>query len=161
MLQFLLDITQVAGSLALVGTVILLGRELRLNNRLARARNTQELVSLSAPFHLGISRDRGLAELRDQGRTSYETMDPIDRSRYRYLLIWYLIFHENVHYQWRQGLLDDHAYKPWASDFTRFIRRNRIERLWPELRELFQDEFVVHVTSLIAGQQSHTPCPAD
>jgi len=151
--RFLVDTASILGSISLVVSVLLLFRELRVNNRLTRAGNTQALVSLSSPFYMGVIQDRTLAQLYARGGQDVESMDEVDRYRYNSLLVWWLIFHENVFYQWRQRLLDESSYKPWVRELELFVRRHNLVNSWPLLRDLFQDEFAQHVDRLIVERR--------
>src|SRR5687768_3898803 len=95
-LKVVSEYAQILGGVALVISVILLILELRVNNRLVRAANTQALVSLSSPFNLALIQDRKMAEFFARGASHLSQMDEVDRYRYKTLLIWWLIFHENV-----------------------------------------------------------------
>jgi hypothetical protein len=150
----LVDVTNVAtimGALSLVVSVWLLFRELRENNKLTRAANTQALVELSSPFFLGLIQDRNMAEIYLRGARALEEMDEVDRYRYKSLIVWWLVFHENIYYQWRNGLLDHHSYKPWANDLKTFIALQKIGPLWEEMKYLFQDEFAEHISEILEG----------
>lgn len=158
-LQDITNLFTVAGAVALIVSAWLLFHELRTNNRLVRAANTQSLVALSSPFHLCLIQDRKLAEMQVHGAAQYEAMDEIDRYRYQGLLIWWLVYHENVYYQWRQGLLDDASYAPWAVELELFIEQHRLGDRWDTMRRQFQTEFAEHVSRLIASDQGHRTRP--
>ena len=149
-LHLLVDISAIFGSIALVVSVLLLALELRESNRLIKAANTQALVSLSTPFNMGLIQDRKMAEFYVHGARQFASMDEIDRYRYKSLLIWWLIFHENIYYQWRQGLLDKHTFKPWTKDLKVFIVQQDLGVHWGLMHNLFQDEFSNFVAQLIA-----------
>jgi hypothetical protein len=149
-LKDLVDISSVLGSLALVVSMLLLFRELRETNRLTRAANTQAMVDLSSPFYTSLFQDRQLAELFNQGARDFDSLDGVDQFRYKQMLIWWLIFHENVFYQRCQGLLDRHTFKPWARDLKLFVHRQNLERHWPELKGLLQDKFAAYVSLVLA-----------
>ncbi len=162
LLHFIVDITSILGSLSLVVSVLLLFRELRQSNRLTRAANTQTLVSLSSPYYIGLIQDRTLAQLYHRGSHGVEEMDEVDQYRYKTMIVWWLIFHENVFYQWRLRLLDGRSFKPWVRDLEMFVSRHNLADSWPSLRELFQDDFARHVDRLIAQGQGHeAPAAAD
>jgi hypothetical protein len=148
-LQDVTNIATIMGSLSLVVSVWLLFRELRDTNKLTRAANTQSLVDLSSPFYLGLIQDRQMAEIYLRGARALEEMDEVDRYRYKSLIVWWLVFHENIYYQWRNGLLDHHSYKPWANDLKSFIALQKIEPLWEEMKHLFQDEFTSHIGEIL------------
>jgi hypothetical protein len=149
-LQDITNVASILGSLALVVSVIILIRELRAGNKLIKASNTQALVQLSSPFQMGLIQDRQMAQLCARGSRSFDDLDDIDQYRYRSLVTWWLVFHENVYYQWKQGLLDDHTYKPWAKDLRVFLRDQNLGRLWAKMEDMFQDEFANHVSGLIS-----------
>jgi hypothetical protein len=149
------NVALIIGGICGAISVLLLFRELRENNKLTRAANTQALVELSAPFYMGLIQDRQMAELYLQGGKGTDGMDEVDRYRYKSLVVWWLVFHENVYYQWRNGLLDHHSYKPWSVDLRVFVRQQDIGRNWDEMSHLFQDEFANHVSRII----EETPRP--
>ena len=144
-------IASIGGSLSLIISVWLLFLEVRTNNRLARAANAQAMVELSGPLYLSQVQDRSLAEFCDRCTRDFQSLDEVDRQRYRNWLIWWLVFHENVFYQRRQGLLDDRAFRPWSRDLQMFIEQQNLIQHWGELKHLFQDEFTDHVSQIIAN----------
>jgi hypothetical protein len=149
-LQDVTSIFNIVAAIALVISAALVYLELRENNRLARASNTQSLVRLSSPFISAIVQDRKMAEFYVHGAKAIDQMDPVDQYRYRSLVTWWLIFHENAFYQWRRGLLDDLSYKPWGVDLALFIEQQDLASQWDSFRHLFQDEFAEHVNAQIA-----------
>lgn len=156
-LKALVDISSVLGSLALVISVIFLFRELRETNRLTRAANAQAMVDLSGPFYTSLFQDRQLAELFNHGAHDFPSLDKVDQYRYKQMLIWWLIFHENIFYQRRQGLLDRHTFKPWARDLKLFVQRQNLATHWDELHPLFQDEFGNYVTLVLDEMKKQWP----
>ncbi len=149
-LQLWVNISSVLGSLSLVVSVLLLLREVRQTNLLTRAANAQTLVEMSSPYYLGVVQDRALAELFLRGAKDSTALDEVDRHRYRTLLIWWLIFYENIFYQRQQHLLDRHAYGPWWRDLELFVREHNLPRHWDTLQGLFQEEFARKVGEVVA-----------
>lgn len=140
----------IAGSASLVVSVLLLFREVRVNNRLTRAANVQALVGLSGPFYMALVQDRQLAELCARGVKGAD-FDEVDRLRYQNLLICWLTFYENIFYQRRQGLLDRHAFEPWRRELEMFLRRQKVAAHWGDIRDLFQEEFAAYVVAVLGG----------
>ena len=147
------DVAQIIGGIALFVSVFLLILELRVNNRLVRAANTQALVSLSSPFNLALIQDRKIAEFYARGASHLMEMDEVDKYRYKALLIWWLIFHENVFFQWREGLLANHSYQAWANEFKQFVLQQKLWLQWADMKNSFEKTFVVHVEKLIQDCQ--------
>jgi len=146
----LANLSTVIGAFALVVSAWLLFHELRTNNKLVKAANTQSLVALSSPFNLSLIQDRNLADLYTRGAAQYDTLDAVDQYRYKCLLKWWLIYYENVFYQWQQGMLDDLSYEPWATDLKLFIAQHNLRAHWKEIRNQYQVGFADHISRQIA-----------
>jgi hypothetical protein len=156
MLDTLVAITSILGSLSLVVSVLLLIRELRESRRLARASNAQALVGMSATYYLGLIQDRSLAELASRSG-GFEEFDPIDKDRYRRLLIWWLIFYENVYYQHRHGLLESGTFRAWWRDLFLFLQEHHVARFWGDLRPLFLEGFAREIDGLLERERLEMP----
>ncbi len=116
---------------------------------LARNANVQSLVSLSSPYNLELITDPEMARLWVEGAEKFETYDEVDRFRYKQLLNWWLILHENVFYQRQKNLLDAGIYEAWSRDLEFFIEKHRLDHYWTELEAAFQSEFCKYVEKLI------------
>jgi hypothetical protein len=116
---------------------------------LTKIANVQALVGLSSPYNLELIKDPNMARFWVEGAEKFESYDEVDKFRYKQLLIWWLILHENIFYQKQKGLLDKDIYAAWSCDLELFIKKHRLERLWPELAAAFQSEFFMYVDNLV------------
>lgn len=130
-------------------SVIFIWLQLRRQTRLARVANTQALVEISSPFILELIRDPAVAGLWINGARDYDTFDAVKQYQYRSLLVWWLIFQENVFYQRQEGLLDKNIYASWDYDLRLFITQQNLKLRWAELKDMFQTEFRNYVTLLV------------
>src|ERR1043165_84273 len=126
-------------------SVFFIWGQLRQQARITRVANTQALVGLSSPFNMQLIQDRQTAELWVTGPRDYERMDEVDRYRYRMLLYWWLIFHENVFYQKQNDLLDEYIFASWAYDLEHFVARQNLQAHWDDLRAGFRRGFARHM----------------
>lgn len=123
--------------------------QLRTQSRLTQAANTQSLVELSSPFNLLLIQDRDFARLWIHGPREFATMDEVDQFRFRNLITWWMIFHENIYYQWEKKLIDETTYRAWDSDLRKFVPMVDLLRHWPDFRYVCQKNFVTYVETLI------------
>jgi len=130
-------------------SLFLVWSQLRQQSRLTKAANTQALVELSSPFNLQLIQDRNFAQFWVQGASLFEGMDEVERYRFRSLLIWWLIFHENIFYQRQKRLIDEPTYSSWNEDLKNFVDRMNLAEHWPGLRGSFQKGFAEHVGKLV------------
>jgi hypothetical protein len=148
------NIAAVVESIVVVVSVILILIQLRLQTKLTRIANTQALVEISSPFNLELIKDPAMAALWIKGVEDYDSFDEVKKYQYKSLLIWWLIFQENIFYQNQEGLLDEKIYRSWDYDLRLFVARNLGER-WVELKDAFQADFRDYVTSLIPKQTTN------
>ena len=149
-LQALATIAGIIQTIFFILSVFFIWYQIREHNRLTRAANTQSLVALSSPFLLQLSQDRKLAELWVNGTKNYETMDEVEQFRYLQLLFWWLILHENIYYQYHNGLVDEKIYQGWKRELQEFIRAKRIDLFWnKDMKPFFRTEFQQAVEKMI------------
>lgn len=130
-------------------SLLLVWLQLRQQTNLTRAANAQALVELSSPFNLQLIQDREMARLWVSGAASFAEMDEVDQYRFKSLLIWWLILHENIFYQRRKNLIDEEAYRPWLRDLKDFTVRMDLPKHWPGLRSALQKDFAAHMDEVI------------
>jgi len=129
------------------------GRQLEQQTKLARVANTQTLVELSSPFNMQLAQDENMAELWVKGPRDSEQYTEVKKYQYKSLLIWWLIFYENIYYQNQNGMLDNYIYSAWATDIEHFVNEHAIEQHWSSLRKKYQPEFVKHIDGIIEAKK--------
>lgn len=154
-LQDWANVATIIGVLSIPLSAFFIWLQLRQQTLLAKVANTQSLVELSSPFNLQLIQDPKMAEYWVHGAEQYPNFDPVEQYRYKSLLIWWLILHENIFFQWKSGLLDRTIYESWQYDLERFALY-QLRGLWPELKLAFQPDFVRHVEGLIGKTNPNT-----
>ena len=152
-MDLVVQICTILGNLALIAGVLMVLRQLRDAFHQTRASNAQRMVEIASPFLLASVSSREVAELALRSAENYDALDPVDQRRFRSLLIFWLIFYENVYYQRRHRFLDRHAFLPWLNDLKHFIREHNVGRHWDGLHGLFQEEFAHTVSKLVVEIQ--------
>ena len=152
-LDMLANAATVVEAAFVVISVFFIWREIRQSNKLTKAANVQALTELSSPFNMQLIQDRQMAEFWYKGASQFDKMDEIDQRRYMELLIWWLILHENVYYQYAKGLIDKDFYAGWSYDLEKFVKLQNLGRHWESMRISYQAEFAEHVSELIQKAQ--------
>jgi len=143
------NLSQIFGSIAVGLSLLFIATQLKLQTNLARASNSQSFVNASSSFVLAIGGDAELMKLYDTGGEGYESLGTEKQVQFRYLVGWWLTFYENVVYQHGCDLLDDGVHDAWMKDMKGFIRRRRVDKVWPELIGNYSDEFISQFAPLI------------
>jgi hypothetical protein len=149
-LQSLANLAIIVQTVFFIISVLFIGHQIREQNRLTRAANTLSLVNVSSPYYLQLSQDRKLAELWINGTRDFEILDEVDQFRYIQLISGWLTHHENVYYQYRNGLLDKTIYQAWEADLQHFVRRVQLGLFWDRhYKRFFQTEFQAKIEALL------------
>ncbi|MCL6436666.1 MAG: hypothetical protein K6T90_21145 [Leptolyngbyaceae cyanobacterium HOT.MB2.61] len=67
-----------------------------------------------------------VARLSKMGR-QIEQDSEIARLHHREMRVQWLIFHEDIYYQWKQKLLDDEIYRSWLADLEDVVQKHNLE----------------------------------
>jgi hypothetical protein len=147
------NVANVVEAIAVVISLIFIGRQLKQQTNLTKFGNVQTLVELSSPMMLALLQDERLTEIWATGRDRYDSFTALQQQRYRHLLDWWLTYYENIFQQRRCGLLDESMYEAWTSDLTSFIRRRNLARHWHDIEHLYEARFRAHVSDLVYKTQ--------
>jgi|GEM_PF-829165 len=126
----------------LAGSVILIWWQLKKQTDLTRIANTQAQVALVSPFNLEIAKDPDLAKLWMVNPKEWADLNPGEKHQYESMLIWWLIFYENIFFQKQSKLLNQEIFNAWQQDLDAFIKEKHLENYWPrpgKYNQLFVD----------------------
>jgi len=116
-------------------------RESRNQNELIKVANTSRIMQLLVPFDILLIQNREVAEFWEQGADKYHTYDEVDKTRYSNMVTWWLLLHENIFLQFRNGYLDRSVYEAWTRDLDLFVERQKMHSHWWKYRIYLADDF--------------------
>jgi hypothetical protein len=149
------DWTYIVTIIGVVGISIsafLIWLQLRQQTQLAKNHNIQSLPQLSSPLNSANIQDVKMLEYWQRCAENYNQSDPVDQYRYKSFLIWWLIQHENIFYQWHSGMLDETIYRTWNQNLQNFANYH-LAAYWNELKSSFKPSFIKHVDAIINNSQ--------
>lgn len=142
-------VIDVIQTLLLVLSAGLVVYQLRQANKLARAANAQSLVAHAGTLNTLLMENAELAAIwYAAGKASPEVAGPMQRERYREMLVQWLIFHENIFHQNQLGLLDPAIYKAWDRDLAWTARDHDLSVLGEDILVFFPGDFGRHLVAL-------------
>lgn len=145
-LEQLAAISTIAQSILVVTSLVFIWFQLRQNTELTRAANVQSLVGHFTNFNALLVENPEVASLWYAKGKQLQKAE--DFYRYRELLVLWLIFHENVYYQYAKRLLDRQIYQSWHIDLRDTVREHNLSVLGIDLAQLFPGEYGQHLLSL-------------
>jgi hypothetical protein len=156
-LSDLTNYSQIVQAVVVVISLIFVVYELRQNRELAKAANTQALTEHAASFNSMLIQDGKLAELWYSFGRELDGATASDRLRYREMLVQWLIFHENIYRQHKNGLLDEETYNSWLWDLKHTVKNHNLGAVTPSLQEVFPGSFGQHLLELKSEATKATP----
>jgi len=153
-LETLAHMSTIAQAVFVIVSLIFIWRQLKQGNQLARAANANALTEQAATFNSLLFQNGDLAELWHSYGQSPQELSKADRFRYQEMMTQWLILHENIHYQWRVGLLDEGIYRNWENDLGSTLTKHNLEPFIGDIGQLFSGEFLSHVERLQRREQS-------
>ncbi len=142
----LANISTIAQAILVIVSLGFIWHQLRQSTKLAKAANSQALVEHAASFNAMLIQSSELAKL--WYLFGQNISDAISVVRYRELLVQWLIFHENIYYQWRKGLLDSETYNSWLEDLKHTVSNHNLELVSKDVRKIFPGKFGNHILEL-------------
>jgi hypothetical protein len=151
-LQNLASIVGIVEAVFFIISVLFIWIQIRESNRLARSANLQALSDLTSPIFFQLGQDRQTAEIWVKGSTAFATLDEVDQFRYIQLISGWLIIHENMFYQYHNGLLDRSIYQSWEVQLEDFVKRMNLSIHWEkEFKPFFMTEFGDEVERILSS----------
>jgi len=103
----LANIAQIIGAVAIVVSLIYVGRELKANTAAVEAASLQSITNSSSVSMLSVVENADLADIRMRGDADPEQLTGADRMRYVLYQRQMWLHFQNVWTQWKLGVIDD------------------------------------------------------
>ncbi len=131
-------------------------KQLKQQTDLARFANTQALVALASPFTLEMAKNIEMAELWAITAEQWENLYDGKKQQHKSMIIWWLVFYENIFFQAERELLDKDIYVGWKKDIDAFVDEQLVEKHWSSVRTKYHDKFVVYIDELIKKKENRS-----
>ena len=118
------------------------------NTKLARAANVQSLTEHAQSFNSLLFQHPELAQLWYGYGKNLEKLAPEKQLQYREMLVQWFIFHQNIYYQWKRGLLEESIYNSWLYDLELTVHKHNMRLITENIEEFFPGEFGRHLSEL-------------
>ncbi len=124
-------IGELAGGVAVIGSLLYLAAQVRQNTNTARASADLEAAKQMADWHSRVSDNPALAALWDGAVGDSHEMDVDERRRFRWFIAEYFFMAEGLYRQYRRGLLSNDSWLPhtWL---LHSLAHNEVVRGWWE-----------------------------
>jgi hypothetical protein len=166
MLEALGNLGDFLGGIAVIATLAYLAIQVRQNtkqmeqsSRVVAASAYQNLTELISQNNNLTATDRAFAELRLRGREGIEELDEIDRMRVTSSVMNFFRTMENIHQQYKAGLLNADQYESWNRLIAFHLSHRGTRQIWSRISPLFSTEFQSKISAMLDGQQQESLRP--
>ncbi len=152
----LANIGQIVGSLAVIGSLIFVGLQIRQNTRATRATALQ----MNADYWLNyftLLADKQFSEVYSKGAVGKVELEGSQFGQFFFLCRATFMGCENQHHQYLSGLLDDDAYKGYEATIREQIAAfPGVRAMWQLVKHTYGTEFAKFLDKQIAGTDRHS-----
>ncbi|MDX1577132.1 MAG: hypothetical protein R3266_01555 [Gemmatimonadota bacterium] len=139
------QIAEVVAAVAVVISLVYVGRELRSNTAAVRAASVQEVANLSAEILLTTAADSALARLRQIGDRDPSRLGEADRYRYATLIRQAWLTMQNAYFQNELDVIDPRVWEGYGRIVCAMWSNPGIRATWPAHRGVLDSGFVAFV----------------
>lgn len=143
------DVVEVVGLLAIVGSVVFLGLEIRQNTVQLRLANQQSTLALAHDWDaLAMDADFSnvyVTGIQDLSALALSDFQRFDRFIGQGLNIWEFAFES-----YQSGTMSDETWSAWNRWFAGEISQTSWQEIWESKRSGYGEAFVAHVDAIIA-----------
>jgi hypothetical protein len=127
------EVAEVVAAVGVLLSLLYVGYEIKQNTTAVRSTAYQAIHDAEDGFWADLASDAGAARLWQQGLdTGLESLEEGDRERFTVVVRRLIYLFQNVHYQYRKGVVDEELWEAWLASLDEFLFE-------PGFREVFLD----------------------
>ena len=143
------EVAELLGIAAIVASLIFVGLELQQSRRIAIADVYQQQANLLVEIHNNQMATEPYM-LAVQKLRSGQELNETDRTYLRAAIASWLSYFENVHFQYRQGLLSAEHWQSVRNDLGNLLQQEIWRDEWNSVRELYRESFATEIDDLVS-----------
>jgi len=150
-------VSEIIGAVGVVVTLVYLAVQIRNNTKAVRAATYDSFVAQFRDWNAPL---RANPELSAQFAIQIEEIDKLDeraRKHATHVFFDFLKLAENLHYQYRMGMIDDSLWSGWDTFFHHYLSAPGMVWYWERRRDFCDPEFRKWVDALHAKKPPDAP----
>jgi hypothetical protein len=150
-LSELAQLAEVVAAMAVVLSLIYVGRELQSNTAAIRAASLQGVADASAEILLSTASDSALSRIRQVGNRDVSLLTEAEAYRYHTLLRQVLLSLQNVYFQHELGVLDSRIWAGYQRVLCDMFANPGVRDAWAVHEHILDPEFAKLVEDCMTG----------
>lgn len=154
-------IGEMVGAVAVVISLLYLGRQVREGARAELASTEMEAARMWSEFHTRVAHSPDMARIWDTAHTDHDSLEPVERQRFVWLIAEYFFLVEGLFKQHGRGYLSDDSLRQHAATAIGVLGNPVVREWWGSEVSPFSSEFRAFLNTLldqgIDGEWRYTP----
>jgi hypothetical protein len=151
MLENMFYISQTAAAIAIVGSLLFVGLEVRNSNRESRHRTIEEMMQNYRDTRSVVTVNPDLAAIWISGIHGFSKLTTVEKLRFTVHATNFFSTHESVFLHYRDNRMSREMYEPQQAYLHEFLGYPGLKTIWDARRNFFHPAFRVMVDKGIAA----------
>jgi hypothetical protein len=147
MIETLGDLGDFIGGIGVLVTLVYLVRQLRTNTTSVRTATYQAAVDLMSNLASRLAHDPEMYEIMLRGAKDPSSLTEFKQRRFDLLVLSMVRAYENLHFQYRQGAIDDEEWEGWEARIRSTFQTPGYKEWWSEHNLAFCPPFRCFIES--------------
>jgi hypothetical protein len=142
------SVTSIIQTVAVILSLVYVSKQISDGTKAVKSQTYQSIISAYAEIEARIGQDAETARIYYIGcDTPKNLSSEEEKIRFTQLICSIFNFFENLHYQYKTGLLDEHLWAGWCELMRNKLRKPGVKQYWEENSSLYSKDFREYVTS--------------
>jgi hypothetical protein len=139
---------EIFGAIGVIITLAYLASQIRQNTRASKSEALQSLAESGASMNAMVVGDEEVARIFSAGLSDeYEQLNPIERTRFTFLIAQWILAYEAVYLQHGLGTVTDELFDSRMENLRMWLNTKGGRRAWENSKATFSKSYVAHVNA--------------
>ena len=149
------QISEIIGAVAIIGSLVFVGFEVRQNTSAIQSSAAQSVHENFAAWYSSAQSDPVLLAASMKGMQDYGSLTDIEKAQFIAMFMAFSSNTQDAFYKWREGSLAPELWKSWEFVSMNFFSTPGGAAFWEERGYLFADAFQLYVTDDLMKRKPH------
>ncbi len=154
-LESIYYIGQTIAVVAILGSLVFVGLQIRDNSRAVRSATAQAVHDNYGAWYTALAGNEAALETSAKAFVDLDSLTPLEKQQFTCIFMAFLSHHQNAYYQWAAGHLSDGLWQGWEALMMNLVNTPGGAAFWAERCYVFGTEFQEHIATVM----QRTPDP--
>ncbi len=143
------DVAEIAGTAAVIFTLVFVGLEVRQNTRAVESSAAQAVHENFASWYASVQSDPELFEISIRAMQDYSSVSELEKGQFIAMFMAFSSHTQNAFYKWEEGSLSPELWRGWEQVSMNFYGTPGGREFWKERGYMFGEAYRSYVQTEI------------